>query len=110
MSHKIDGLDGRPVSVTGSASAARPREVGRDSRAEGKAPGQARSNIEITPAARQLAELEKVLSQIPIVDPVRVKTISAAIDDGSYRVDSERVAERLLRSDAELAEAQRRER
>lgn len=110
MSHKIDGLDGRPVSVTGGAGVARPREVGRDNRAEGKAPRQARSDIEITPAARQLAALEKVLAQIPVVDEVRVKTISTAISDGSYRVDAERVADKLLRSDAELAEAKRRER
>jgi negative regulator of flagellin synthesis FlgM len=110
MTHKIEGLDGRPVSVTGGASVARPRDVGQENRADDKATKPARSDIEITPAARQLAALEKVLAQIPVVDEARVKTISSAIADGRYQVDTAKVAERLMRSDAELTEAQRRER
>ena len=37
MTHKIEGLDGRPVGVTGGAGVARPRDVGQENRAEHKA-------------------------------------------------------------------------
>jgi negative regulator of flagellin synthesis FlgM len=110
MTHKIEGLDGRPVGVTGGASVARPRDVGQENRTQENATKPARSDIEITPAARQLAALEKVLAQIPVVDEARVKAISSAIADGRYEVDAGKVAERLMRSDAELTEAQRRDR
>ena len=110
MTHKIEGLDGRPVGVTGGAGVARPRDVGQENRAEHKAANPARSDIEITPASRQLAALEKMLAGIPVVDEVCVKTISSAIADGRYQVDAGKVADRLIRSDAELTEAKRRER
>jgi negative regulator of flagellin synthesis FlgM len=110
MTHKIEGPDGRPVGVTGGAGVARPRDVGHDNRAQDKATKPARSDIEITPAARQLAALERVLAQIPVVDEARVKAVSSAIADGRYQVDAGKVAERLMRSDAELTEARRRDR
>jgi negative regulator of flagellin synthesis FlgM len=110
MTHKIDGLDGRPVSVTGGAGVARPRDVGQENRADGKAGKASPSDIQITSAARQLAALEKLIAQIPVVDEARVKTISAAIADGRYQIDADKIAERVLRSDVELSEARRSER
>ena len=110
MTHKIDGLDGRPVGVTGGSGVARPRDVGQENRATGKADQDSGSGVQITSAARQLAALEKVIAQIPVVDEARVKTISAAIADGRYQVDADKIAARVLRSDAELSEAGRRER
>jgi negative regulator of flagellin synthesis FlgM len=110
MTQKIDGIEGRPVSVTGGSSVARPRNVGQEHQAAGKSQTQARSNIEITHAARQLATLEKVIAQIPVVDAARVKTISSAMADGRYKVDNQRVADKLLRSEADLAEARGKDR
>lgn len=112
MTQKISGPDsqGRPVSVTGGAGVSRPRDVGHEHRGTDQAGQTARADIEITPAARQLAALEKVIAQIPVVDETRVKVIAGAIADGRYKVDAEKVAERLLRSDADLAVARRRER
>jgi negative regulator of flagellin synthesis FlgM len=113
MTQKISGTDGqgRPVNVTGSAQAARPRDLGQENRTAGQSQStKARGDIEITAAARQLATLEQVIAKIPVVDESRVKAIASAIADGRYKVDSDKVAGKLLRSDSELAAARRNNR
>lgn len=111
MTQKIDGIEGRPVNITGGSPVARPRNVGSEQQqAAEQSKTSNRSNIEITHAARQLAALEKVIAQIPVVDETRVKAVTSAIADGRYRIDNQKVAEKLLRSDADLAEARAKDR
>ena len=44
----------------------------------------------------QLAQLEKVLSEMGVVDSARVETIKQAISEGRFRIDSDVVADKLL--------------
>ena len=44
----------------------------------------------------QLAQLEKVLSDMGVVDIARVETIKQAISEGRFRIDSDVVADKLL--------------
>lgn len=59
-------------------------------------PAPARDRVEITAVSAQLAQLEKVLSDLNIVDTVRVEAIKQAIAEGRFRIDSDVVADRLL--------------
>ncbi|MCS6946522.1 MAG: flagellar biosynthesis anti-sigma factor FlgM [Steroidobacteraceae bacterium] len=110
MSQKINPIESRPVAVSGSAASARTRDVGKENRAAVEDPrATAGGSVRITDGARQLAALEKAIAQIPVVDPRRVSQTVEALERGRYRIDAVKVADRLLRSEAELAEARRRD-
>jgi negative regulator of flagellin synthesis FlgM len=109
MSQKVDNVESRAAAIVGSASAARPRALGSENRAPADTKAQDASGIRITAAARQLAQLEKLIADVPVVDSQRVGKIEAQLAEGRYRVDAQKVAERLLRSNDELSRAQRRD-
>lgn len=58
--------------------------------------------VSLTDTAARLRELENSLAKMPVVDSQRVETIQQAIADGSYEVDSGRVAEKMLRFERDL--------
>lgn len=53
-------------------------------------------SVSFTEASARLHDLEKVLDRLPAEDAARVQEIRKALADGSYRVDPERVADKLL--------------
>jgi negative regulator of flagellin synthesis FlgM len=103
MNTKINGVETRPVAVTGSQPASRPRDVavGEDSQATGTGA----AGVSITDGARQLATLEKAIAALPVVDEARVAATSLALEQGRYQADPQRIADRLIRMDAELSSA-----
>ena len=58
--------------------------------------------VSITSTASLLAHLEQVLGAHSPVDQKRVDSISRAITDGHYRVDSAKVASGLMQSERSL--------
>ncbi len=58
-------------------------------------------SVELTDKARQLLQLEDKLAQFPAVDSQRVDAVRQAIADGSYRVDADLIAERMLANEAQ---------
>ncbi len=62
----------------------------------GAAPAPARDTVEINSVSAQLAALEKVLSEMGVVDSARVESIKQAISEGRFRIDSDVVADKLL--------------
>lgn len=53
-------------------------------------------NVELTSQVTQLKAIEASLNKIPAVDKSRVASIKAAIANGSFRIDSDKVADALL--------------
>ncbi len=104
MANKINGLDSRPIGVSGGAPVARVRDASSErTQPEGAAP----TDVRITEAARRLATLEGIIDAIPEVNAGRVADVSRAIDQGTFQIQAERIAEKLLRQDYELAANQR---
>lgn len=60
------------------------------------APSPARDKVDITSLSAQLAQLEKVLSEVGVVDSTRIEAVKLAIAEGRFHVDSDVVADRLL--------------
>jgi negative regulator of flagellin synthesis FlgM len=60
------------------------------------APAPARDKVEINSLSVQLAQLEKVLTELSVVDSARVEAIKQAISEGRLRIDSDVVADKLL--------------
>jgi negative regulator of flagellin synthesis FlgM len=63
--------------------------------------------VELTDEARQLLRLEEKLAQFPAVDSQRVEAIRQAIADGSYRIDADLIAERLLATEQQQKNGER---
>ncbi len=66
--------------------------------------GQAKQSdtVSLTNAAEQIQSLQKAVADSPVVDAERVASLKAAIADGSYTVDSAKVAQNLLNFESQL--------
>ena len=100
MASKINGLETRPVRI--AAGKAVDKAGSGHASTQDKPPGAAASDVQITGVARGLAALEQQLRDAPAVDEARVAAVRQKLDDGSYQVDPQRVADKLLRMEREL--------
>jgi negative regulator of flagellin synthesis FlgM len=90
---KISGSGStKPVAPTGIPDVTPGKTAG----TQGSASPAPADRVEITTVSAQLAQLEKMLGEVGIVDAARVEAIKQAIAEGKFRVDSEVVADRLL--------------
>jgi negative regulator of flagellin synthesis FlgM len=61
--------------------------------------------VSLTGEARQLKELETQIAAQPVVDSQRVAAVRTAIDNGTFTVNSERIAEKMLSLEQALTDA-----
>jgi negative regulator of flagellin synthesis FlgM len=99
VASKINGLETRPVRI--AAGTAVPKAGADSTAARDTLPGGAQ-DVQITSAARGLAALEQKLRDAPAIDEARVAAVRQKLDDGSYQVDPQRVADKLMRMEREL--------
>lgn len=100
MTTKIDGLQNRPVQVGTGRTVSSTSDA---TATPGKSQVAASSPVRITDQARQLAALEQALNEVPVVNEARVDAIRAALAEGRYEVNPERIADKLLRTERELS-------
>jgi negative regulator of flagellin synthesis FlgM len=93
------GVDNRPVHVA-SERVAKPKDAAGTSPAAKPA---GTEGVRITDSARQLAALEQAIRSMPEVDDAKVAEIRNAIETGTYEVSPERIADKLMRMENELA-------
>lgn len=98
MSTKIGGFDNRPVPVSTGRAVKRSSDSGSSS-----ASGEAQSTgSHITDSAKHLAELEQTLQALPAVNDARVEDVRGRLANGSYEINAERIADKLLNSERDL--------
>jgi negative regulator of flagellin synthesis FlgM len=101
VSNKINGLDNRSSPL----GAGRAVERARDAATGDKRPASeasSSSGVHITNAAQQLAVIEQRLKDLPAIDEARVSEIRTALEQGSYKVSAERIADQLIQLDQVL--------
>ncbi len=100
MSNKIDGFGQRPSQVD---SASRAERAGRGGDDRAVAPVSAADRVTLTDSARQLQRLAEAVAAAPDFDAARVAELKEAVGRGEYRPDAQRVADRLIALERELA-------
>lgn len=104
MANKIDGVNQGQVQAgqrSGNAKVDRvdaPLPVGKSD-----AKPESRDTVHLTDSARKLQEMEKALAEAPVVDSKRVDAIKQALASGTYEIDAERIAEKLLQMEKDLS-------
>ncbi|GAB4175090.1 MAG: hypothetical protein OHK0026_03860 [Rhodocyclaceae bacterium] len=66
------------------------------------------AKVDISSLAGRMQEVEAMLANLPVADPVRVAEIRQAISEGRFRVDAEKVADGLIESVRQMLAAQSR--
>jgi negative regulator of flagellin synthesis FlgM len=99
VASKITGVDAKPVRVAPGTSAPR-RDPAAEKPASNAGPS---ADVQLTGAARGLAAMEQSLVALPAVDEARVAAVKRRLDSGEYRIDAQRIADRLLHLESELS-------
>jgi negative regulator of flagellin synthesis FlgM len=68
-----------------------------ESRPEGPSPAHRKDRVSLSPQARELLKAQKALAAIPDVRAEKVEEIKARIANGTYRIDSEQIADKMIR-------------
>ena len=68
-----------------------------ESRPDSPSPARRGDRVSLSPQARELLNAQKALDAIPDVRTDKVEETKARIADGTYRIDSEQIAAKMIR-------------
>ena len=101
MADKINGYGRGGVDIT--STRLRAIERGEDARQSRKSESPSGSDeVQLTHTATSLKHVEARLAGMPDVDRARVDALRQRVESGNYRMDANRIADRLLRFEREL--------
>jgi negative regulator of flagellin synthesis FlgM len=112
VSSKISGYSGSQTPSVGAGRAAdasapqRAQETGSSgtSASSAASSSSATQDVQITGAARQLATLEQTLRDLPAVNQTRVAQITNSIEQGTYTVHPQQIADKLIQLEQALGQ------
>ena len=96
MSSKISGIDGAQIPSVGAGRPVQRSQDAVSGGASGATSNDGSQNVQITGTARQLADLEQKVRDLPAVNAERVSQLQSAIEQGTYTVRPEHIADQLM--------------
>lgn len=81
---------------TGKAQTGRSEAAGSEPTASSNPPQSSGESVQLSSTAQQLQKASDQLKDQPVVDSNKVARLKQAVADGSYQVDSQKVASKLL--------------
>ena len=102
MSNSIKGVSDALAQTSDIASKARKSEGA--GAVSNVAPIAAADAVSFTETAAKLRDLESTLRTVPVVDTERVDAVKKAVDEGTYKVDHARVADKMMKFEGLLDE------
>lgn len=90
----------RPSADKASGSEA-PKQTGSE-QARPQASNARGENVNLSSQAKNLKQLEQTLGEFPEMDDERIEQIRTALQDGSYKVDAEKLAQKMLDMDESI--------
>jgi len=91
-------------SVTSNAVQQEPGRPGREPAGDA-AWSPVSTNVKLSSLSSQLQMIEKSFADTPVVDAARVAELKQAISDGHFKVNSEKVADRLIETVKDMIRA-----
>ncbi len=106
MANKISGLssDPAPIGAGRPANTLRDAATGSAASAPASSSSAESADVHITGSASQLASLEQTLRSMPAVDAARVMQARTAIEQGTYTVQPQQVADQLIQLERSLGQ------
>lgn len=105
MSNKISSLNGpSPAPIGAGRGTEKARDPVTGGSSEPAASSSGTGDLHITDSASQLASLEQAVRSLPAVDPARVAQFRAAIEQGTYTVQPQHVADQLIQLEQALGQ------
>jgi negative regulator of flagellin synthesis FlgM len=104
MSNKIQGY-GQPAmpATSGSTRTTSTEAVNRGDAKPVEAVTPGRDSVSVSDSAVLLQKLEEAVTNAPATDSGRVEQIKQALANGEYSVDAQRVADKILKFERDLA-------
>lgn len=90
----------RPSADKASGSDA-PKQAGAE-QAKSQTTNARGENVNLSSQAKNLKQLEQRLGEFPEMDDERIEQIRTALEDGSYKVDAEKLAQKMLDMDKSI--------
>jgi len=95
-------VESKPVRVASAGAVHKRLEQSAGKAGSSAAP---ETDVHLTGASRNLAAIEASLKNLPAVDELRVSAVRQRLDSGDYKIDPQRVADRLLSIERDLGRA-----
>ncbi len=73
-----------------------------DSQARGQAQGAKGDSVSLSSQAKNLKQLEEKLGDYPEMDDDRIAEIRSALENGTYKIDAEKLAQKMLEMDQSI--------
>lgn len=96
MSSKISGIDVAQVAAVGAGRAVQRSQDAVSGGPSAETSGDDSQSVQITGTARHLADLEQKLRDLPAVNQQRVAQLQTAIEQGTYQVRPQHIADQLM--------------
>jgi len=101
MTHKIEGSLPAGATLRSGSVAGKISSAGAD-RSSPVAAAEASDSLRLTGEATGLQTLQKELSTAPAVDQSRVQAVRESLQNGSYKIDPDAIASRMIDLDQQL--------
>ena len=108
MTTRIKGGDTSAVETGSSRALERVSRAAPATSATSAAGGTTSESVSITDTARRLAALQETIAGMPDVDAARVTELRQAVERGQYHANPEKIADRLMQLERDLADAGQR--
>lgn len=102
MDQGILGKIGNKVDGAGTSGKVSSDAVTPDSKSG--SPVSASDTVNLTSSAKLMEQLDKTLAGLPAVDSSRVDEIKTAIENGDYQINSDAIADAMIRMDRWVGE------
>jgi negative regulator of flagellin synthesis FlgM len=110
LNGNLNGLEPNSVGLGSAQKAPKTQSSAISSQQDSSQPAQeSQSSVSITSTASVLASAQQSLSAKPAIDQARVAQISKALENGTYKIDSNKIASGLLQSEHHLNPLPRQE-
>jgi negative regulator of flagellin synthesis FlgM len=90
-----------PIKGSNSNSVVADKSQGEAS-AAGASTSQTGDTVTLTSSARSLQKIEEAVAKAPVVDASKVAAVKQAVDSGTYQINADRVADKLLQFESGL--------